>query len=147
VNILAQASHTVQLPVGQDKVWSFVSKIEQWATMVPAYKAHKEIDANTSVWTFEGSMKGMKKTVEMEITIVEMNDPSDIRFEMKGLSDNFSGKGHFHAEPSGNGTAMTLTVDASAGGLTGAVLSPMIKLVLPKVTTKLTEKIGRKIAA
>ena len=42
---------------------------------------------------------------------------------------------------------MTLTVDAAAGGLTGAVLTPMIKLVLPKITTKLTEKIGRKIAA
>ena len=147
MNILAQASHTVQLPVGQDTVWSFVSKIEKWATMVPAYKAHKEVDANTSIWTFEGSMKGMKKTVEVEITILEMNEPSDIRFEMKGLSDNFTGKGHFHTEPSGNGTAMTLTMDASAGGLTGAVLSPMIKLVLPKVTTKLTEKIGRKIAA
>ena len=144
---MAQATHTVQLPVGQDTVWSFVSKIEKWATMVPAYKAHKEVDANTSIWTFEGSMKGMKKTVEVEITILEMNEPSDIRFEMKGLSDNFTGKGHFHTEPSGNGTAMTLTMDASAGGLTGAVLSPMIKLVLPKVTTKLTEKIGRKIVA
>ena len=144
---MAQASHTVQLPVGQDTVWSFVSKIEKWATMVPAYKAHKEIDANTSVWTFEGSMKGMKKTVEIEITIVEMTEPSDIRFEIKGLSDNFSGTGHFHADAVGDGTAMTLTVDVSAGGLTGAVLTPMIKLVLPTVTTKLTEKIGRKIAA
>ena len=147
MNILAQASHTVQLPVGQDKVWNFVSKIEKWATLVPAYKAHKEVDANTSIWTFEGSMKGMKKTVEIEITIVEMTEPSDIRFEIKGLSDNFSGKGHFHTEAVGDGTAMTLTVDVSAGGLTGAVLTPMIKLVLPKVTTKLTEKIGRKIAA
>ena len=147
MNILAQASHTVQLPVGQDTVWSFVSKIEKWATLVPAYKAHKEVDAKTSIWTFEGSMKGMKKTVEIEITIVEMTEPSDIRFEIKGLSDNFSGTGHFHADAVGDGTAMTLTVDVSAGGLTGAVLTPMIKLVLPKVTTKLTEKIGRKIAA
>ncbi len=147
MNILAQASHTVQLPVGQDTVWSFVSKIEKWATLVPAYKAHKEVDANTSIWTFEGSMKGMKKTVEMEITIVEMLEPSDIRFEIMGLTDNFSGSGHFHAETVGNSTSMTLTVDVSAGGLTGAVLTPMIKLILPKVTTKLTEKIGRKIAA
>ena len=147
MNILAQASHTVQLPVGQDKVWNFVSKIEKWATLVPAYKAHKEVDANTSIWTFEGSMKGMKKTVEVEITIVEITEPSDIRFEIKGLSDNFSGKGHFHAVAVGDGTAMTLTVDVSASGLTGAVLTPMIKLVLPKVTTKLTEKVGRKIAA
>ena len=126
---------------------SFVSKIEKWATLVPAYKSHKEIDEKKSIWTFEGSMKGITKKVEMEISIVEINAPTDIKFKMKGLSDNFSGSGAFHAEAEGNGTAMTLTVDASAGGLTGAVLSPMIKMVLPKITTKLTEKIGRAIAA
>ena len=147
MNILAQAAHTVQLPVGQDQVWEFVSKIEKWATLVPAYKAHKEVNEMTSIWTFEGSMKGLKKTVEVEITIVEQTAPSDIRFEIKGLSDNFTGEGHFHTEAAGSGTAMTLTVDATAGGLTGAVLTPMIKLILPKITTKLTEKIGRKIAA
>lgn len=144
---MAQASHTVQLPVAQEKVWDFVSNIEKWATLVPAYKSHKLMDDKKSVWTFEGSMKGIKKTVEMEITIVEMKAPSDIKFELKGLSDNFKGSGSFHAEAAGTGTAMTLTVDASAGGLTGAVLSPMIKMVLPKITTKLTEKIGRTIAA
>lgn len=143
---MAQATHTVQLPVAQEKVWDFVSNIEKWATLVPAYKSHKLVNDQKSIWTFEGNMKGIKKTVEAEITIVEVNQPSDIKFELKGLSDNFSGSGAFHAEEAGNGTAMSLTVDASAGGLTGAVLSPMIKIVLPKITTKLTEKIGRNIA-
>lgn len=144
---MAQASHSVQIPVASEKVWAFVSKIEKWAVMVPAYKEHQDIDDNTSRWTFEGSFKGLKKTVELEIKIVEFNEPSNIKFEIKGLSDNFTGSGEFKAEPKDGGTLMTGTVDVSAGGLSGAVLTPAIKMLLPKVVTRLTEKIGRTIGA
>ena len=144
---MAQASHSVQIPVSQDKVWTFVSKIEKWAILVPAYKAHKEIDAQTSIWTFEGSFKGLTKKIEMEIKIVEMNEPTNIKFEIKGLTDNFKGSGEFIAEPKGDGTYMTGTVEVTAGGLSGAVLNPAIKVLLPKVTTKLTEKVSRHIQA
>lgn len=38
---MAQASHSVQIPVSQDKVWAFVSKIEKWAVLVPTQKSIK----------------------------------------------------------------------------------------------------------
>ena len=144
---MAQASHSVQIPVSQDQVWAFVSKIEKWAVLVPAYKEHVEIDAQTSHWTFEGNFKGLSKKVQLEIKIVEMNEPSTIKFEINGLSDNFKGGGEFKAEPKDGGTYMTATVDVSAGGLSGAILNPAIKVLLPKVTTRLTEKIARHIQA
>lgn len=144
---MAQATHSVQLPVGIDKVWGFVSKIEKWAILVPAYKAHKDVDAQTSIWTFEGNFKGLKKTVELEIKIIEMNEPNNIKFEIKGLSDNFSGGGEFKGEEKDGGTLMTATIEVKAGGLAGAVLTPAIKMLLPKVTIRLTEKIARTIAA
>lgn len=144
---MAQASHSIQIPVSQDKVWSFISKIEKWATLVPAYKEHKEVDAQTSIWTFEGNFKGLSKKVELEIKIVELNEPTNIKFEIKGLSDNFSGGGEFKAEAKDGGTYMTGTVEINAGGLSGAILTPAIKVLLPKVTTRLTEKIGRTIQA
>ncbi|WP_274307784.1 CoxG family protein [Solibacillus daqui] len=144
---MAQASHSVQIPVAQDKVWAFVSKIEKWATLVPAYKDHKQIDELTSHWTFEGNFKGLSKKIQLEIKIVEMNEPSSIKFEIKGLSDNFSGGGEFKAEPKDGGTYMTGTVEVNAGGLSGAVLTPAIKVVLPKITSRLTEKIARHIQA
>ena len=143
---MATASHSVQVPVSIDQVWSFVSKIEKWAVMVPAYKAHKYIDEKTSVWTFEGNFKGLKKTVELEIKIVEMNEPNNIKFEIKGLSDNFKGAGEFVAVEKDGGTNMTATLEVNAGGLSGAVLTPAIKVLLPKITARLTEKIGRTIS-
>ena len=142
---MAQASHSVQIPVAPEMVWEFVSKIEKWATLVPAYKEHKDIDDQTSVWIFEGSFKSIKKTVELEIKIVEFNEPSTIKFEINGLSDNFTGSGEFQSEAKDGGTLMTGTVNVTAGGLSGALLNPAIKVLLPKVTTRLTEKIGRKI--
>ena len=144
---MAQASHSVQIPVAQEKVWAFVSKIEKWATLVPAYKEHKQIDEQTSHWTFEGSFKGLSKKIELEIKIVEMNEPTNIKFQIKGLSDNFSGGGEFRAEAKDGGTLMTGTVEIAAGGLSGAVLTPAIKVLLPKITTRLTEKIARHIQA
>lgn len=136
---MAQASHSVTVPVSQEKVWSFVSNIEKWAKLVPGYKEHKMIDDKKSVWTFEGNMKGISKTIEMELNIVEFVEPSNIKVEITGISDKFTGSGQFQAEPEGNGTKMTGTVEVNAGIL----LAPMIKMVLPKVTTRLTEKIGR----
>lgn len=142
---MAVATHSVTIPVSVDKVWSYVSKIENWATMVPAYKEHKQIDDKTSIWTFEGNFKGLKKKVEMELTITEFNEPSNIKFELKGLTDNFTGSGKFTAEETAGQTVMTSILEVNAGGLAGAVLSPVIKMVLPKVTTRLTEKIARQI--
>ncbi|MGM9949354.1 MAG: CoxG family protein [Lysinibacillus sp.] len=142
---MAQASHTVVVPATVENVWDFVSKIEQWATLVPAYKEHEQIDENKSVWTFEGSMKGLKKTVQMELNIIEFNGPNNIKFALVGLTDNFTGSGQFQAEEMADGTKMIGTVEVNAGGISGAVLTPMIKMVLPKVTTRLTEKIARTI--
>ena len=144
---MAQASHSVTVPASQDKVWAFVSKIEKWATLVPGYKSHIQKDENTSLWTFEGNMKGITKKVEVEVTIVAFNEPNEIKFEFKGISDNFSGGGQFVAEAEGTGTKMTGTVEAEAGGIAKVALNPMIKMVLPKITTRLTEKIARTIQA
>lgn len=142
---MATASHSVTIPVPVETVWKYVSKIEHWATMVPAYKEHEQIDEQKSVWTFEGNFKGLKKTVQMELSIIEFNEPSNIKFELKGLTDNFTGSGKFTAEETADKTTMTGILEVNAGGLSGAVLTPVIKMVLPKVTSRLTEKIARQI--
>ena len=145
VKRMAIASHSVNISASVENVWEYVSHIENWATLVPAYKEHEQIDEQKSVWTFEGNFKGLKKTVKMELDITEFHAPSTIRFELKGLTDNFTGSGQFTAEETAGQTTMTGTVEVNAGGLSGAVLSPVLKMVLPKVTVRLTEKIARQI--
>nr|WP_232337045.1 SRPBCC family protein [Lysinibacillus timonensis] len=144
-NIMAIGTHTVEIPVEVQAVWDYVSDLEKWATSVPAYKEHQIVSDKQSIWTFEGSMKGIKKTIQAQVDITEFNEPSNIKFELKGLSDNFTGSGHFTAEDVSGKTTMTCTVEVHAGGLSGAVLTPIIKWAVPKVATRLTESIARKI--
>ena len=139
------ASHSVIIPTSVENVWEYVSQIENWAVMVPAYKEHEQIDEQKSIWTFEGNIKGFKKTMKMELNVTEFHEPSTIRFDLKGLTDNFTGRGKFTADEMAGQTTMSGTIEVNAGGLTGAVLTPVIKMVLPKVTTRLTEKIARQI--
>ena len=142
---MAIASHSVVISEPVENVWEYVSQIENWATMVPAYKEHEQVDEQKSIWTFEGNFKGFKKTVKMELDVTDFDEPSNIRFALKGLTENFTGSGKFTAEETAGETTMTGVIEVNAGGITGAVLNPVIKMVLPKVTIRLTEKIARQI--
>lgn len=143
---MATGIHTVEVPVDVQAVWDYVSDLEKWATTVPAYKEHEILNDKESIWTFEGSVKGIKKTIRAQVEITEWNEPSNIKFEIKGLSDNFTGSGQFTAEDMNGKTNMTCKVEVQAGGLSGAVLTPVIKWAVPKVASRLTESIARKIA-
>lgn len=144
--IMATGTHTVEIPVDVQAVWDYVSDLEKWATTVPAYKEHEIINDKQSIWTFEGNVKGIKKTIQAQVDITEWNEPSNIMFELKGLTDNFKGSGHFTATDLNGKTEMTCTVEVHAGGLSGAMLTPIIKWAVPKVASRLTESIARKIA-
>lgn len=143
---MAIGTHTVAVPVDVKTIWDYVSDFEKWATTIPAYKEHEIINNRQSIWTFEGSVKGIKKTIQAQVDITEWNEPSNIKFQLKGLSDNFSGIGHFTVEEVNDEAIMTCTVEVRAGGLSGAVLTPFIKMSIQKVTTRLTETIARKIS-
>ncbi|WP_062106526.1 CoxG family protein [Bacillus niameyensis] len=142
---MATGTHTVEIPVDVQVVWDYVSDLEKWATTVPAYKEHEIINDKQSIWTFEGSIKGIKKTIQAQVDITEWIEPSNIKFEIKGLSDNFTGSGHFTTEGVNGKTTMTCAVEVQAGGLSGALLTPLIKWAVPKVASRLTESIANKI--
>lgn len=43
-------------------------------------------------------MKGIRKTIQTQVDITEWNEPSPIKFEIKGLTDKFTASGLFSAE-------------------------------------------------
>ncbi|UZM98540.1 SRPBCC family protein [Lysinibacillus sp. MHQ-1] len=58
---MATGTHTVEVPVGIEHVWDFVSDMEKWAKLVPGYNAHEMIDDKHSTWTFKGNVGVLKK--------------------------------------------------------------------------------------
>ena len=145
---MATGTHIVEVPVAIENVWDFVSDIEKWAKLVPGYNAHTMINDKQSTWTFKGNVGVLKKTVEVEIDILEWSAPSKVTFNLKGLSDNFTGNGYFLAESiDEKNTRMTGYLEVNAGGLAGPILNPVFKPIVPKATQMLTDRVANKIKA
>ncbi|GEL03644.1 SRPBCC family protein [Rummeliibacillus sp. G93] len=143
---MATASHTVEVNVPQKDVWEFVSKMENWATLVPGYREHEMMDEQHSNWTFAGNVGVLKKEVKVEITITSWDEPNKISFTLTGLTDKFTGNGYFEGEAiSEEKTKMTGYLEVKAGGFAAPVLNPIFQAVLPKATSMLTNRVANRI--
>ena len=139
-------THTVELPVGIQDIWSFVSYMDKWAPLVPGYIEHEIINDRESTWAFKGDLGFMKKTVKLKIDIIEWIEPTTVTFNLKGLSDNFKGGGYFKAEAiDATNTKMTGNLDITAGGAMGPMVNTILKNFVPKTAEELTVAVSNKI--
>ncbi|WP_042347884.1 CoxG family protein [Bacillus massiliigorillae] len=139
-------THSVELPVGIEEIWTFVSDMDKWAPLVPGYIEHEIINDRESTWAFKGDLGFMKKTVKLKIDIIEWKEPTTVTFNLKGLSDNFKGGGYFEAEViDANTTKMTGNLDINAGGAMGPMVNTILKNFVPKTAQELTEAVANKI--
>ena len=139
-------THTVELPVGIQDIWSFVSDMDKWAPLVPGYIEHEIINDRESTWAFKGDLGFMKKTVKLKIDIIEWIEPTTVTFNLKGLSDNFKGGGYFKAEAiDATNTNMTGNLDITAGGAMGPMVNTILKNFVPKTAEELTVAVSNKI--
>ncbi|GED20581.1 CoxG family protein [Kurthia gibsonii] len=143
---MATATHTTTVKAGQQQVWAFVSDMEKWAKLVPGYRNHEMINEKQSKWIFAGNVGVLKKSVEVQIDIINWEEPSKISFDLTGLTDKFTGSGYFTAkEIDAQNTEMSGFLEIKAGGIAAPVLNPIFSAVLPKATSMLTERVANKI--
>lgn len=139
-------THTIELDVGINQIWEFVSDMDKWAPLVPGYIEHEIINENQSTWTFKGDIGIMQKTVKLQIDITEWREPTLVTFDLTGLNENFGGDGYFEAEAIGDDkTKMTGHLDITAKGMMGPMINTILKNFVPKTAEELTEAVGNKI--
>lgn len=139
---MPQGTHTVEVPLNIETIWTFVHDMNNWAPLVPGYIDHEIITERQSTWTFKGDLGFMKKKVKLQIDIKEWNEPSEVIFDLKGLSDNFTGGGYFKAEFIGDKiTNMTGQLDISAGGMMGPMINQILTKFVPQTALELTDAI------
>lgn len=139
-------THTVELDVGIEQIWKFVSDMDKWAPLVPGYIEHEIINENQSTWTFKGDIGIMQKTVKLQIDITEWREPTLVTFDLTGLNENFAGDGYFEAEAIGdNKTKMTGNLDITAKGMMGPMINTILKNFVPKTAEQLTDAVANKI--
>ena len=143
---MPQATHTLEIPLSIEKVWGFVHDMNNWAPLVPDYMDHEILSDRQSTWSFKGDLGIVKKAVKLQIDITEWNEPSEVKFDLKGLSDKFNGSGHFIAEViDENNTKMSGHLDITAEGMLGQVTNQVLGKLVPKTAKELTEAIAEKL--
>src|SRR5699024_4551442 len=139
-------THTVELDVGIEQIWEFVSDMDKWAPLVPGYIEHEIINENQSTWTFKGDIGIMQKTVKLQIDITEWREPTLVTFDLTGLNENFAGNGYFEEEAiDANKTKMTGNLDITAKGMMGPMINTILKNFVPKTAEELTNAVAEKI--
>ena len=143
---MPNGTHSVNVPLSIETIWSFVSDMNNWAPLVPGYIEHEILSENQSTWKFKGDLGFMKKTVKLQIDIKEWNEPTQVLFDLKGLSENFNGGGYFEAEViDEHHTKMTGHLDITAGGMMGPMINSILKNFVPQTAQELTDAIVAKL--
>ena len=143
---MPQGTHIVEVPLDIYTIWEFVHDMNKWAPLVPGYIDHEILSERQSTWAFKGDLGFMKKTVKLQIDIKEWNEPSEVIFDLKGLSDNFNGGGYFRAEVIDEKTTrMSGQLDITAGGMMGAMVNQILTKFVPQTAQELTDAIVDKL--
>ncbi|WML45774.1 SRPBCC family protein [Neobacillus sp. PS3-40] len=138
--------HQVELDLPIEDIWAFVKNMDNWAPLVPGYIRHKKFNNRQSTWEFFADIGIMKKKVSLMVTIKEWIEPTKVTFDLKGLEDNFAGKGYFEAVAiEKNKTRMTGYLDIIAEGIMGRVINNVLKTSVPELVEELTENIAAKL--
>jgi carbon monoxide dehydrogenase subunit G len=138
--------HQVVLDLPKGDIWDFVKNMDNWAPLVPGYIRHKKFNNRQSTWEFFADIGIIKKKVSLMVTIKEWIEPTKVTFDLKGLEDNFTGKGYFEAEAiEKNKTRMTGYLDIVAEGIMGRVINNVLKTTVPEMVEELTENIAAKL--
>jgi len=134
----------VDLPI--EKVWSFISDMDNWAPLVPGYLEHDILNDRQSTWKFIGEIGVVQKTVHLKIDIIKWQEPSKVTFNLSGLNENFKGNGYFEAQViDERQTEITGYLDITAKGLMGPMINSVLKSLVPKTTKDLTEATAYKM--
>lgn len=133
MNDMPSGKHTIELPVSIERIWNFVSDMNNWAPLVPGYISHEIQNERRSTWSFKGDLGFMQKTVKLQIDITSWIEPTKVTFDLTGLSDNFAGDGYFEAEALDESrTRMTGCLDITAKGAMGPMINSILKILCPQ---------------
>lgn len=143
---MAKGVHSVIIPLSIEKVWNFVSVIDNWAPLVPGYISHTVITKNQSTWEFISDLGLFKKKVKLLVDITEWSGPEIVTFHLTGMNENFLGSGYFRAEMIDEiQTKMTGQLDIIAKGMKAPMANSLLKSYVPETAKELSDAVAGKL--
>ncbi len=146
---MANAKHLIELPVPIEKIWAFISEIDNWATTVPGYVSHEILNDKQSIWAIKGDMGIIKKTAKIKVEITEWVEPKKVSFTFKSISGDFTGKGHYKAEAIDENRTQVigylLIEPENTKGPLATAQKTVLKKFVPKTTKEMTTAVAQQI--
>ena len=143
---MPDVKYTLEVQAPAEAVWTRISDMRFWCTLMPGYVSHEVVDERESLWSVKGDIGILNKTVTFRVTITEWNEPTKVGFTLKATNENVTGDGYFLAEPTGPDTTMvTGYLDLRPGGRLAPVANVFIKQLMPKVTLVFAKALAKKI--
>ena len=142
---MPRALHNGEIALNDEVVWEFLKDYNNWAPLVSGYIGHDVQSDSQFTWIFSADLGFTKKTIKLQVDISELVSPTDVKFQLKGLSDNFSGNGYFKTAAKAEATEITGCLDLSAGGMMGMMINSVLESFMPKMTKELIEAISSKL--
>lgn len=138
--------HKVKLPLSNEHIWEFVSKMNNWAPLVPGYMEHEILNDRESTWKFKTDVGLLKKKIHLKVDILEWKEPTKVTFNLTGINEKFFGDGYFEAKRISNSeTEMIGCLTIEAEGTMGKMVNSILKNSLPDLTLELTNAVANKI--
>lgn len=85
-------------------IWDFVREMDHWAHLLPGYRSHEKQGERESLWTVQGDVGVLARTVQFRVCITEWSGPERVRFELVGVNEPLQGEGSFRIERVGTAT-------------------------------------------
>ena len=139
--------HEVVLELPIDRIWNFVSLMDNWAPLVPGYISHEIINESESTWKFKGDLGFVKKKVKLKVDITGWEEPNKVTFNLTGRKVNFAGNGYFEAEEieENKYTKVTGCLDITAAGPMASMVNAALKSFVPETARELTTAVANEI--
>jgi carbon monoxide dehydrogenase subunit G len=118
----------------QEVVWEFVKDMGNWASQMPGYVSHEQINSDDSAWTLNINLGPFNRPMVIDIHVLRWSAPTEVAFELKGRFDPFHGSGTFQARPMERGTLIILEFECEATGKMSKVLNALAIPVLKRIT-------------
>ena len=129
----------VGVPLAQ--VWEFVSVPSNWAEQLPGYDSFEEQSRDDSIWTTRIGLGALVRVVKVAVHVTKWGEPNHVSFEFTGITEPISGSGAFNAQPSGGGTAITLSLSVEGSGPMSSMMEAMAAPVVPKLGDKFCQNL------
>ncbi|KAA0549993.1 SRPBCC family protein [Bacillus sp. BGMRC 2118] len=138
--------YSVNVDAPIQSVWSFVSKMDQWAPLVPGYITHEILSDKESTWKFKSDIGIMKKKVHLKVDITNWSEPTKVTFNLTGINEKFTGHGFFEAQSlTDQTTRMTGSLTINAQGAMAKMVNSILQSTVPEMTRQLTESVAARI--